>query len=221
MTATLTPWIWIVEDDVDLAESMELLFKSASLPSCIHLPSGQACLDLVEVERMRALQPGCILLDIRLGDLSGTEVFAKLQSLQCPWPVIFMTGHGDLQMAVDLLRQGAFDYVTKPCEPMVLVEKVTQALALSHDRVQLINEQRQHLERLSSLTKHEQLVLQFILSHKTNREIAEEMNNSTRTIETHRANILKKMETSSALELAQFHERFLLRGGQVPFDTPM
>jgi two-component system response regulator DctR len=221
MNATLTPWIWIVEDDTDLAESLELLFKSADLPACRHLPSGQACLDLVEIERTRELQPGCILLDIRLGDLSGTEVFAKLQAQQCPWPVIFITGHGDLQMAVNLLRQGAFDYVTKPCEPMVLVEKVTQALAVSHDRVQLFNERKEHLDRLSSLTKHEQLVLQSILSHKTNREIAEEMNNSTRTIETHRANILKKMEASSALELAQVHERFLLRGGQLPFDTPM
>lgn len=218
MNQHTTPLIWIVEDDTALAESLQLLFGSAGLPACQHLPSGKACLDMVQVERLLEPQPGCVLLDIRLGDLSGTEVFAKLQALEWPWPVIFMTGHGDLQMAVDLLRQGAFDYVTKPCEPMLLVEKVTQALRVSHERIGQLREQRQHLERLNLLTKQEQLVFRSILSHKTNREIAEEMNNSTRTIETHRANILKKMETASALELAQVHERFLLRGGKLPFD---
>lgn len=218
MNQHTTPLIWIVEDDTALAESLQLLFGSAGLPACQHLPSGKACLDMVQVERLLEPQPGCVLLDIRLGDLSGTEVFAKLQALEWPWPVIFMTGHGDLQMAVDLLRQGAFDYVTKPCEPMLLVDKVTQALRVSHERIGQLREQRQHLERLNLLTKQEQLVFRSILSHKTNREIAEEMNNSTRTIETHRANILKKMETASALELAQVHERFLLRGGKLPFD---
>lgn len=218
MNQHTTPLIWIVEDDTALAESLQLLFGSAGLPACQHLPSGKACLDMVQVERLLEPQPGCVLLDIRLGDLSGTEVFAKLQALEWPWPVIFMTGHGDLQMAVELLRQGAFDYVTKPCEPMLLVDKVTQALRVSHERIGQLREQRQHLERLNLLTKQEQLVFRSILSHKTNREIAEEMNNSTRTIETHRANILKKMETASALELAQVHERFLLRGGKLPFD---
>ena len=151
--------------------------------------------------------------------MSGIELFNKLKEVSWPWPVIFMTGHGDLEMAVDLVKQGAFDFVTKPFAPMSLINKVQQALQASGDKVQIVKELQIHLQRLISLTRQEQQVLLAILSHKTNREIAEEMSNSTRTIETHRANILKKMGTASALELAQLHERFLLRGGTLPFPS--
>lgn len=219
--STLAPApIWIVEDDTALADSLQMLFASAGLSETRHFESADACLKALPKAHGLARFPGCMLLDIRLGAMSGIELFAKLRELSWPWPVIFMTGHGDLEMAVDLVKQGAFDYVTKPFDPMSLVSKVQQALQASEGKTQLVHDQQQHLERLLSLTKHEQQVFLSILSHKTNREIAEEMNNSTRTIETHRANILKKMETGTALELAQVHERFLLQGGKVPFKNP-
>lgn len=209
--------VWIVEDDTALADSLQLLLGAAGLTQTRHFPSADACLLALPKAHALSRGAGCMLLDIRLGTVSGIELFAKLRELEWSWPVIFMTGHGDLQMAVDLVKQGAFDFVTKPFDPMSLVSKVQQALEVSSQKAQLLLEQQQHLDRLNSLTRHEQLVFLSILSHKTNREIAEEMSNSTRTIETHRANILKKMGTGTALELAQVHERFLLRGGKVPF----
>ena len=211
--------IWIVEDDIALAHSLQMLLDSAGLAETLHFENANACLTALPKAHHLVHAPGCLLLDIRLGAMSGIELFTKLKEFSWPWPVIFMTGHGDLEMAVDLVKQGAFDFVTKPFDPMSLINKVQQALQVSGDKIQIAQEQQLHLQRLLSLTKHEQQVLLSILSHKTNREIAEEMSNSTRTIETHRANILKKMETVSALELAQLHERFLLRGGTLPFPT--
>jgi two-component system response regulator DctR len=156
-------------------------------------------------------------MDIRMPDMTGSELFGLMRSQGFPWPVIFMTGHGDLSMAVDLMKAGAFDYVTKPFDPMGLLEKVQAATQLSSSKVADQVFKREHLARLQSLTHHESLVYARILSNQTNREIAEVLENSVRTIETHRANILKKMGKSSALELAQMQERFTILGGVTPF----
>jgi two-component system response regulator DctR len=128
-----------------------------------------------------------------------------------------MTGHGDLSMAVDLMKAGAFDYVTKPFDPMGLVEKINAAMARSQSQFLDFHFKRMQSEKLMSLTVHEREVFSRILKNKTTREIADFMGNSTRTIETHRANIFKKMAVNSALQMAQEHERFVLMGGETPF----
>ena len=213
--------IWIVEDDQVLAESLVLLLTLSGFQNCRHFESAEGCIQAIQRSKNWSLSPICMLLDIRLGSMSGTQLFEQLQANNWPWPVLFMSGHGDLPMAVDLLKRGAYDYLPKPCEPLRLIEKVTEALQASEEILIEQQEQQQHLERLQTLTGHEQLVFQGVLSNKTTRMIADDMSNSTRTIETHRANILKKMKVGSALELAQVHERFLMRGGKLPFSVDL
>lgn len=209
--------IFVIEDDAELAQSLNVLLTSAGADSvrCFESPAQfiQSYPDLSGTLE----EPGCVLMDIRMPGMTGPELFALMQSQNFPWPVIFMTGHGDLSMAVSLMKAGAFDYVTKPFDPMGLLEKVQAASKASNAKIADHVFKRLHLAKLQSLTPHESLVFSKILSNQTNREIAQMMENSVRTIETHRANILKKMGRSSALELAQIHERFTLMGGQTPF----
>lgn len=202
--------VFIVEDEVELAQSLQLLFRSAGIAHSRHFASCTDFLDALPALNAHFQQPGCLLLDIRLPGMTGTELFAKLQKTGFPWPVIFMTGHGDLQMAVELMQQGALDYVTKPFDPMLLISKIRKACEVSERRLADASFSQTHENKLTQLTAHELQVFERILDNMTNREIAEALNNSTRTIETHRASILKKMNVASALELAQQHERFKL-----------
>ncbi len=202
--------IFIVEDDAELGKSLQLLFRSAGITHCRHFLSATDFLEALPTLEDDLQKPGCLLLDIRLPAMSGTELFAKLQTMNFAWPVIFMTGHGDLQMAVELMQLGAMDYVTKPFDPMLLITKIKKATEVCEERLMNAAFSTSHREKLLQLTAHEQHVFDKILENMTNREIAEELHNSTRTIETHRANVLKKMGVASALELAQQHERYKL-----------
>lgn len=202
--------IFIVEDDAELGQSLQLLLRSAGLVNSRHFLSATAFLEALPELDEHLQRPGCLLLDIRLPAMTGTELFTKLKQGHFMWPVIFMTGHGDLQMAVELMHQGAMDYVTKPFDPMLLIAKIKKAGELCQYRLANASFSERHRAKLMLLSGHELQVFEKILANMTNREIAEELKNSTRTIETHRANILKKMGVDSALELAQQHERYKL-----------
>ena len=130
-----------------------------------------------------------------------------------------MTGHGDLSTAVDLMKAGTFDYVTKPFDTMRLFQRIKAATTLSQRQLADHWFNFEHHEKLASLTTHEREVFAGILGKQTSREIAEAMLNSARTIEQHRSNVFKKMGVVSALELAQNQDTFLLTGGITPFDT--
>lgn len=209
--------ILIVEDDPVLARSLIALLNSAGMEKIQHFSSCTDFLDAYPALLEVLHEPGCLLLDIRMPNMTGTELFHQLQAKDWAWPIIFMTGHGDLSMAIELMKAGAFDYLTKPFDPMALIAKIQAAAQLSTARILVQDFKEQHLNKLRSLTPHESQVFLKILNNQTNRDIAEEMQNSMRTIENHRANILKKMAASTALELAQHHERFTLLGGTPPF----
>ena len=146
---------------------------------------------------------GCMLLDVRMPGMSGIELFDRLRALDCRLPVIFLTGHGDVPMAVQALKDGAFDFVEKPYDDNALVDKVVDALA--HDakrsaREVSINSVR---SRLAQLTQREYEVMQQILAGKLNKVIADELGIAMRTVEVHRSHIFEKMEVRSAVELSQ------------------
>ena len=195
--------VFIVEDDVALAKSLLTLLHSAGLEHVRHFDGAAPFLEAYDGLSEVLHAPGCLLLDIRMPHMSGSELFHQLQTRGFAWPVIFMTGHGDLAMAVELIKAGAFDYLTKPFDPMALIEKVKAAAHSSTARITDQDFKQQHLAKLRTLTPHEIQVFLKILNNQTNRDIAEEMQNSTRTIENHRAMILKKMAATTALELAQ------------------
>jgi len=194
MSATTTH---IVDDDPAVRDALQWLLRSRGVASQTWVSASEflsfAAGDLC----------GCVLLDVRMPGMSGIELFDRLRSLHCRLPVIFLTGHGDVPMAVQALKDGAFDFIEKPYDDNALVDKVLAAIA--HDlkrsaRDDSILSVRQKLEQL---TQREQEIMQLILAGKLNKVIADELGIAMRTVEVHRSRIFEKMQVRSAVELSQ------------------
>lgn len=146
---------------------------------------------------------GCLLLDVRMPGMSGIELFDRLRALHCHLPVIFLTGHGDVPMAVQALKDGAFDFIEKPYDDNALVDKVLAAID-QDNKCGIRDESIRLLEqKLAQLTHREQEVMQRILAGKLNKVIADELGIAMRTVEVHRSHIFEKMQVRSAVELSQ------------------
>lgn len=195
----------IVEDDEPLAQALMLLFESAGLKTR-HFSSGERYLKAVKASSNdpRLALPGCVLLDIRLTAMSGLLVFDQLNRLDrvATKPVIFITGHGLMSTAVDVLTRGAFDFISKPFISEELLDKVQRAVRRSVQMLEQASLKREVADRVSSLTPKEHLVMRGIVAGKSNRQVSLETANSVRTIELHRARVLEKMGVSSAVELS-------------------
>lgn len=191
------PCTHIVDDDEAIRDALQWLFKTRGV-ACRCWPSGEAFLD--------AWQPGwrgCIVLDIRMQGMSGLECFDTLLARGCELPVIFITGHGDVPMAVAALKKGAFHFIEKPFNDHDLVELVEKALAADRERERAAASRETVEARLSTLTQREREVMELILEGKYNKVIADELSISMRTVEAHRSRIFDKMAVRSAVELAQ------------------
>jgi two-component system response regulator DctR len=192
--------IHIVDDDADFREGLAWLLDSRG-----HQAATWAGGD-VFLEAVRARLPhwgnAVVLLDIRMEPLSGLSTFEELKALGCPWPILFLTGHGDVSMAVAAVKNGAWDFLEKPFQNNVLVDKVEQALAAAS----AVSDDRQQAHRLRqalvSLSPREREVLDQLIKGHYNKTIAGHLGITQRTVEFHRANIFKKMEVTSAIELA-------------------
>ncbi len=203
--------IQLIEDDVALAQSL-LMLLSASNYTCVHYKSAEDFLAAVKSNPQALHLPTCVLSDIRLPKLSGMDMMAVLRKEhpECVWPVILVTGHADVAMAVDAMHMGAFDFLTKPFDPFLLTQKLGTALEKSHQikaNQDFIASYEQHQ---ASLSEQERKIFSMILDNQTSREIAETLGNSTRTIEVHRAAIFKKMGVTSILDLAKNSERYAI-----------
>ncbi len=192
--------IHIVDDDPDFREALAWLFDSRG-----HQAQTWAGGD-VFLEAARACAPNwghaVVLLDIRMEPRSGLSTFEELKTLACPWPVLFLTGHGDVGMAVAAVKNGAWDFLEKPFQNNVLVNRVEEALAaasVASDEGQQAQLVRQALATLSS---REREVLDELIHGRYNKNIADHLGITPRTVEFHRANIFKKMDVTSAVELA-------------------
>jgi two-component system response regulator DctR len=203
--------VHLVEDDVALSNAISMLIQVEGMQAVQH-PSGEAFIRHMAQHKTSAAEmtPACILLDVRMGDMSGLEVFDQLNRNypHLAEPVIFLTGHGDLHMAVDVLKKGAFDFVTKPFISEVLLEQLQRGLTESAKRIDelVFRQETKHL--LDNLTDREQLVMTHVVEGLHNKDIAEMLGNSVRTIEIHRANVFDKMKVKSAVELARLVERY-------------
>lgn len=189
--------VHIVDDDEAIRDSLSWLFRSRGV-GVVTWPSGEAFLKNWSPD----LQ-GCILLDMRMGGMSGLEVFDKLISLHARQPVIFLTGHGDIPLAVECLKQGAADFLEKPFNDNNLVDRVLDALNKAKERA-ASDRQRDELRRKrAQLSPRENEVLSMILAGLLNKQIADKLDITVRTVEVHRANILEKMNARNAVELAR------------------
>ena len=195
MTKAHKPTVFIVDDDDAVRDSIQELLESVGLRAEGY-PSGQAFLDAFEPER-----PGCLILDVRMSGISGLAVQERLNALGATEPIIILTGHGDVPMAVQAMQAGAVDFLQKPYRDQALLDSVSRALELDLGARQSGPADGDLTQRLSLLTQREREVFDSLLKGGTSKEIARELDVSHRTVEAHRQNLLRKLGLSSVKEL--------------------
>lgn len=190
----------IVDDEEVLRDSLLWLAQSRSIAAQAY-SGGRAFLDSLAGGPVFSDEGDCVLLDVRMPDLSGAALFDELgtQGLTARFPVIFLTGHGDVPMAVDTLKRGAFDFFEKPFNDNTLMDRVLEALTASRaaSAMAIVH------QCLAGLSTREREVLDLILDGRMNKVIADKLGISMRTVEVHRANIFEKMNVKTAVELAR------------------
>ena len=187
--------VFVVDDDEAVRDSIQELVESVGLEA-----EGYASA-LAFLDAFRPQRPGCLVLDVRMAEMSGLVLQARLNELEARIPVIVLTGHGDVPMAVQALRNGAVDFIQKPYREQALLDSINAALALDIDARRSSGAANDMEQRLSSLTEREREVLGQILSGLTSKQIARELNVSPRTVDAHRKNLLRKLDTASVKEL--------------------
>lgn len=189
--------ICVVDDDAVVRESLKLLIEMQG----VQVRDYGSCQDFLD--DARALDCACLVLDVRLPGISGLQLQERLRERQEVPPIIFISGHADVPMAVQAMRAGALDFLQKPFPEQVLLDRIEQAIGLfaekRRDRVR-----RATLEaRLAQLTARERNVLDCMLAGHANKVIADELAISVKTVEQHRARVMEKMRAGSVAELVQ------------------
>jgi two-component system, LuxR family, response regulator FixJ len=189
--------VHVIDDDQASRDSLSFLLQTASIDVQTH-SSATAFLD-----RLAELQAGCVITDVRMPGLSGIDLLRKLKDLDMDVPVIVITGHGDVPLAVEAMKIGAADFLEKPFDDEVLLASVRSALR------QRAGEQKRHSERteidarLAALSNRERDVLTGLVAGRANKQIAYDLGISPRTVEIYRANLMNKMQAGSLSELVR------------------
>jgi two-component system, LuxR family, response regulator FixJ len=191
------PIVMVVDDDSGVRNAMRALLKSVGLNSTLYA-SAQEFLGAYDPH-----QPGCLLLDIRMPGMSGMDLQQELNLRGAVVPVIFMSGHADIPMAVEAMQHGAFDFLQKPFRDQDLLDRIQRAIARDAERRLALGERERIRSRLDSVTDREREVLELLTKGKQNKQIAQELGVSPRTIEIHRARVMEKMEAQSVAELVR------------------
>jgi len=187
--------IFIVDDDLEVRQAVALLMESVGLPVETY-GSADEFLEAFDPER-----PGCLILDVRMPGMSGLELQARLAAETIHPPVIIITGHGDVPMAVRAVQAGAVDFIEKPFNDQSLLDSVHRALELDARQRGHARELAEIRRRLDSLTPRERQVMNLVVSGLRNKMIAAELNVSQSTVEAHRARVMEKMGARSLSEL--------------------
>ncbi|SOC82728.1 two component transcriptional regulator, LuxR family [Ensifer adhaerens] len=188
--------VYLVDDDEAIRDSLGFLFRSRRL-AVRDFGSGEALLAALPLQPL-----GCIVMDMRMDGLSGLETFDRLKASGVALPVIFLTGHGDVPVAVEALKKGAADFVEKPFNDNQLVDTVLDCLARRREELRDSAIRDELAGRLRSLSEREIGVLNLMLEGRLNKQIADDLSISMRTVEVHRARLLEKMGARNAVELA-------------------
>jgi two-component system response regulator FixJ len=191
------PTVFVVDDDVAVRASLRLLLKSVGLPTTVYA-SAQDFLAHYD-----AHQSGCVVLDVRMPGMSGLELQQVLNLRGATIPVIFITGHGDIPMAVEAMQHGAFDFLQKPFRDQDLLDRVQRALEKDQRTRQELKQRDRIREHLETLTPREREVLSLITRGKPNKVVAADLGVSQRTVEIHRARVMEKMGASSFAQLVR------------------
>ncbi len=187
--------MYVVDDDAAVRSALELLLESVG-----HNVKSYASADAF-LEAYKRQQPGCLVLDVKMPDMTGLELQETLVERLIRIPIIFITGHGDVPMSVKALKGGAEDFFEKPFDDQAFLDRVSEALAKDVE----LRRQEAEVEDIGlaygQLTPREQQVMALVIEGKSSREIADALNLSPRTIEVHRARVMEKMGAGSLSEL--------------------
>jgi FixJ family two-component response regulator len=201
MTA-LSATVFLIDDDASVRRALARLIKSAgyqvlTFASASEFLDGNAACD----------GPACLVLDMRMPGLTGLDLQGELQKRGAIFPIIFITGHGDIPMSVKAMKAGAVDFLPKPVDDKVLLEAIKQALARAvRERAQL-KETQNIQKRLDTLTPREREVLEHVIAGQLNKQIAFDLGTVERTIKVHRARVMDKMQVGSVAELVRMAEK--------------
>lgn len=195
--------VFVVDDEEVLRDALSWLLRSRRL-----LPRAYASADefwaAIEKNDVRPDSPACLLLDMRMPGMNGMALFERL--IERGWldvlPVLFLTGHADVATAVLAVKRGAFDFVEKPFSDNALVDRVVEALGRSEQALARLRERDGLRRHLAELTERELEVMRLVIAGRANKQIADALDISVRTVEVHRARVFDKMDVKSAVELA-------------------
>ena len=186
----------LVDDDVAVRDALGWLLKSHGIPSVLWSSADE----FLEGDTSNCL---CLVLDIRMPGMSGIELFDRLRKSGWDMPVIFLTGHGDVPLAVQAIKDGAFDFLEKPVDEHTFVTQVRMAIDAGAQRSKASLLRSQVASAMEQLTAREREVMHCILAGKLNKVIADDLGIAMRTVEVHRSRVFEKMGVRSAVELSQ------------------
>jgi len=191
--------VYVIDDDEAVRDSMCMLLESADLP--------YRCFDSADhfFAARDGSERGCLVLDIRMPGMTGLELQARLAQIGSSLPIIFITGHGDVPMAVEAMRQGALDFLRKPVNEEHFLERIASALDQESGSWHQKLDREQTRQRIDSLTEREHEVFQLVADGLANKAIASKLGISERTVEVHRAQVMKKLDARTLAQLVRIH----------------
>ena len=191
------PVVYAIDDDEAVRQSLEFLLKTAGI-AVRSFDSAKAFLEILP-----QIRSGCIVTDVRMPEVTGIDLLRRVKELKIDVPVIVITGHGDVALAVDAMKMGAVDFLEKPFDDDLLISAVRSALSTEADTAKRKAEHAEIHDKLASLSNRERQVLEGLVAGKPNKVIAFDLGISPRTVEIYRANVMTKMTANSLSELVR------------------
>jgi len=191
------PTVFLVDDDHAVRDALELLLESASFKTA-SFENARDFLDAYTQDKA-----GCLVLDIRMPDMSGMELQDALVTKGVTLPIIFLTGHGNVSMSAKAFRTGAIDFMEKPFDESALLERIREAMQFDRTNRETTARREDARARLTTLTQREHQVMLLVVAGKVNKEIAAELNLSHRTVEIHRGRVMEKTGARSLTKLIE------------------
>src|SRR5271165_6417527 len=193
------PVVYVVDDDDGMRRALDTLLCTVGYKTAVFSRPGEF------LANFKAEAPGCLVLDIRMPDMSGLEVQQQLNRMGSMMPVIFITGHGDVPMAVQAMKEGAFEFIQKPFRDQDLLDRINHALKQDAGNRTVVARRTEVLQRLESLTPRERQVMGMVVDGAANKVMAIDLHLSERTVEIHRAKVMEKMGARSVAHLVKLH----------------
>jgi FixJ family two-component response regulator len=199
-----TPIVFVVDDDISVRESLESLIRFAGWQ-----PQTFACAQEF-LSRPRVFVPSCLVLDVTLPDLNGLDLQKRIAPDRIDMPIIFITGYGDVPMAVRAMKAGAVEFLTKPYGDEVLLSAIQQAIECSHAALRREAEMRSIRDSYASLTRRERQVMALVLRGLLNKQVGDELGICEITVKVHRGSVMRKMKAGSLADLVNMGARLHL-----------